>query len=121
MNFQDRLLQDPTYKVHLSLLYGSKLPIGPPRSPRSGDVFKIPAYRRVDIGFSKAFVNSRDNNKPFIKYFDAFTAYAEVFNLLNINNTVSYLWVRDLQNNQYAVPNYLTSRQLNIKIIAKLK
>ncbi len=121
INFQDRLLQNPTYKVHLSLLYGSKLPIGPPHSQRYQDIFKIPAYRRVDIGFSKDFVNPENASSATFKYFNSFTIYAEVFNLLNINNTVSYLWVRDVSNNQYAVPAYLTSRQLNLKIIAKIK
>ncbi|MXV15496.1 TonB-dependent receptor plug domain-containing protein [Pedobacter sp. HMF7056] len=121
--FQDQLLQNPAYKVHLNLLYGSALPAGPPSAERYRDVFKIPAYRRVDIGFSKDFLDEQLSKKPrFLeKYFHSFVAYAEVFNLLNINNTVSYLWIKDVNNNLYAVPNYLTSRQLNIRLIAKIK
>jgi hypothetical protein len=121
--FQDRLFNSPSYKVHLTALYGSALSVGPPRTQRAQDVFKIPAYKRVDIAFSKDFLEGKTKArlKLLNRYFDSFIAYAEVFNLLNINNTVSYLWVRDVNNNQYAVPNYLTSRQLNIKIIAKIK
>ncbi len=121
--FQDRLFNSPSYKVHLTALYGSALSVGPPRTQRAQDVFKIPAYKRVDIAFSKDFLEGKTKArlKHLNRYFDSFIAYAEVFNLLNINNTVSYLWIRDVNNNQYAVPNYLTSRQLNIKFIAKIK
>jgi hypothetical protein len=121
--FQDRLMNSPTYKVHLSLLYGSKLPVGAPLVQRYSDDFHIPAYRRVDIGFSKDFLDDFAVKKPAFleKYFSSFTAYVEVFNLLNINNTVSYLWLKDLDNVQYAVPNYLTSRRLNLKLVIKFK
>ncbi|WP_155975739.1 TonB-dependent receptor [Daejeonella oryzae] len=121
--FQDRLLKNPANKVHLTLLYGAALPIGPPNTDRYRDVFKIPAYKRVDIGFSKDFLDSESRRKPVFlhKYFTSFVAYAEIFNLLDINNTVSFLWIKDINNNQYAIPNYLTSRQLNIRLIAKFK
>ena len=119
--FQDRLLKSPTYKVHLNLLYGSALPVGPPKTQRADDVFKIPAYRRLDFGFSKNILdpNARHQPKLFKKYLDSFIIYAELFNVLNLNNTVSYLWIADVDNNQYAIPNFLTARQLNVRIIAK--
>lgn len=121
--FQDRLLNSPAYKVHLSLFYGSKLPIGSPLVQSYSDNFHIPAYKRVDIGFSKDFLDDFSVKKSgFLeKYFSSFTAYVEVFNLLNINNTVSYLWLKDLDNVQYAVPNYLTGRRLNVKLVIKFK
>ena len=121
--FQDKLFNSPTYKVHLTLLYGAALPTGPPRTGRYEDVFKIPAYRRVDIGFTKDFLEGGTGKKlRFAKrYFETLQINAEVFNLLNINNTVSHLWIKDVNNFQYAIPNYLTSRQLNFKIIAKFK
>ncbi|MES2456247.1 MAG: carboxypeptidase-like regulatory domain-containing protein [Bacteroidota bacterium] len=121
--FQDRLLNSPTYKVHLNLLYGSKLPLGAPLIRRYSDDFNIPAYKRVDIGFSKDFLDDLALRKPrFLdKYFNSFSAHLEVFNLLNINNTVSYLWLKDVNNVQYAIPNYLTGRQLNFKLIIKFK
>jgi len=121
--FQDRLLNSPTYKVHLSLLYGSKLPVGSPLEGQYTDDFHIPAYKRADIGFSKDFLDDFSVKKSgFLeKYFSSFTAYVEVFNLLNINNTVSYLWLKDVDNVQYAVPNYLTSRRINLKLLIKFK
>lgn len=121
--FQDRLLNSPTYKVHLSLLYGTKLPVGSPLAHSYSDDFHIPAYKRADIGFSKDFLDDFSVKKSgFLeKYFSSFTAYVEVFNLLNINNTVSYLWLKDVDNVQYAVPNYLTSRRLNVKLVMKFK
>jgi hypothetical protein len=121
--FQDRLLNSTSNKVHLTLLYGGPLPVGPPEAERYRDVFKIPAYKRVDIGFSKDFMEKKNKRRLvfFDKYFESLVAYAEVFNLLNIHNTVSYLWIKDVSNNQYAVPNYLTPRQFNFRIIAKIK
>jgi hypothetical protein len=104
-------------------LYGSALPVGPPQTQRYRDEFKIPSYRRVDIGFSKDFLEggTKYKLKPLNRYLNSLIAYAEVFNLLNIYNTVSFLWIKDVNNNQFAIPNYLTSRQLNIKFIAKIK
>jgi len=121
--FQDRLLSSPTYKVHLNMLYGSKLPIGAPLVKRYSEDFNIPAYKRVDIGFSKDFLDDAGVKKSRLlnKYFSSFSAHLEVFNLLNINNTVSYLWLKDIDNVQYAIPNYLTGRQLNLKLIIKFK
>ncbi len=121
--FQDRLFNNPTYKVHLNLLYGSRLPVGSPYSKIYSDKFSIPAYRRVDIGFSNDFLDPLIVKRPkFLhKYFTSVIAYAEVFNLLNINNTVSYLWLKDVTNVSYAIPNYLTARQLNFKLIFKIK
>ena len=55
----------------------------------------------------------------YFKHFDSLWISAEVFNLLGIRNTISYLWVSDVVQNQYAVPNYLTSRLLNLNLQAK--
>jgi hypothetical protein len=121
--FQDRLLQNPTYKVHLNLLFASGLPTGPPHAERYQDVFRIPAYKRVDIGFSKDFADQDSRRIPAIikKYFQRLSAHAEIFNLLNNKNTASYLWLKDATGIQYAVPNYLTFRKFNFRIIAELK
>ncbi|MBC8052747.1 MAG: carboxypeptidase-like regulatory domain-containing protein [Sphingobacteriaceae bacterium] len=121
--FQDKLFNSPSYKVHLTLLYGSALPANAPGENRFIQYFKIPAYKRADIGFSKDFLEggTRKKLKALSRNFSSVIAYAEVFNLLNIHNTVSYLWIKDVSNNHFAIPNYLTSRQLNIKIIAKIK
>jgi hypothetical protein len=121
--FQDRLLNSPTYKVHLTMLYGSRLPVGAPLLQQYSDDFSIPAYKRVDIGFSKDFLDDvlQKRVRLLDKYFSSFAAHVEVFNLLNIDNTVSYLWLKDVNNVQYAIPNYLTGRQLNLKLIIKFK
>ncbi len=118
--FQDYLPRNPSYKVHLRLVFGSRLPFGPPDSEKYKDVLRIPPYKRVDIGFSKQLISVKSQfamNNP-LRYFKSLWITAEVFNLLQINNTISYLWVKDVNSRQYAIPNYLTPRQLNIKIIA---
>lgn len=118
MFFQDYLPKNPTYKMHLNFLYGSGLPFGPPHSQRYQQTLKMPPYLRVDIGFSKQ-LKSEDNpltkGNPFRNFKNIWLSL-EVFNLLQANNVVSYIWVKDVTNNQYAVPNYLTSRQLNLKL-----
>ena len=118
MFFQDYIPGNPNYKMHLNLVYGTGLSFGPPKAEKYQDILRIPDYRRVDIGFS-AVLKSEDK-KSRLKWLNAFKSIwlsAEVFNLLDINNTVSYLWVADITGRQYAVPNYLTSRQLNAKLI----
>ncbi len=118
MFFQDYIPGNPNYKMNLNLIYGSGLPFGPPNSEKYQDILRIPAYRRVDIGFS---ILIKEENKfkkiRWLNKFDDIWISAEVFNLLNINNTVSYLWVKDISSREYAVPNYLTSRRINTKII----
>jgi hypothetical protein len=118
--FQDYLPNNPSYKIHLKLIYGSSLPFGPPNSEKYKDVLRIPPYRRVDIGFSKEITGKKhkSSSKKSFKNFQSIWISAEILNLLQINNTISYLWIKDVNNLQYAVPNYLTSRQLNIRIIA---
>lgn len=119
--FQDYLPRNPSYKVHLRLVFGSRLPFGPPDSEKYKDILRIPPYKRVDIGFSKQLIGDQSQfamNNP-LRYVKSLWITAEVFNLLQINNTISYLWIKDVNNRQYAIPNYLTPRQLNIKIIAQ--
>ena len=115
--FQDYIPRNPSYKMHLNLVYGTGLTFGPPKSEKNEDVLRIPAYRRVDVGFSKQLVKNSEKQSGFFKHFDAIWLSLEVFNLLQINNTVSYLWVSDVSGRQYAVPNYLTARQINAKLI----
>jgi len=120
MFFQDYLPGNPTYKMHLRLVFGSRLPFGPPDSERYEQTLLIPAYRRVDVGFSKQIIGERSGKpaKGLLKYFESLWVSAEVFNLLQVSNTISYLWVKDVTNRQYAVPNYLTPRQINIRLVA---
>ena len=115
MFFQDYLPNNPTFKVNLSLFYGTGLPFGPPRSPRYMATHRMPPYRRVDVGFSKNLLPwlNRNTGNRLIK---DFWLGLEVFNLLDISNTISYYWVSDVENRQYAVPNYLTGRRINVSL-----
>jgi len=118
MFFQDYIPGKPKYKMHLNLIYGTGLPFGPPNGKKYQDVLRIPNYRRVDIGFSAVLKAADKKSKlKWLNTFNSIWVSAEVFNLLDINNTVSYLWVADVSGREYAVPNYLTSRQLNAKLI----
>ena len=118
MFFQDYIPGNPNYKMHLNLLYGTGLSFGPPKGEKYQDILRIPDYRRVDIGFSAVLKAEEKRSKfKWVNAFNSIWISAEVFNLLDINNTVSYLWVADITGRQYAVPNYLTKRQLNAKLI----
>lgn len=119
--FQDYLPMNPTYKMSLTLIFGSSLPFGPPQSPKYKHTLRMPPYRRVDIGFSKELIgeHSRFSAKNPFRVFKSMWITAEILNLLQVNNTVSYIWVTDVYGRQYAVPNYLTPRQLNIKLAAR--
>ena len=118
MFFQDYLPGNPNYKMHLSMIYGTGLPFGPPKSEKFQDILKMPDYRRVDIGFSAVLKTENKKSRiPFLNKLNNMWISTEVFNLLDIDNTVSYLWVADVSGRQYAVPNYLTPRQINFKLI----
>jgi len=118
--FQDYLPNNPTLSMQITLIFGSRLPIGPPDFDRYKDTLRIPSYRRVDLGFSKMLI-SKDNKKvksSFLKNFNEMWVSLEVFNLFGTNNTISYLWIKDVTNRTYAVPNYLTNRLLNLRLQA---
>ncbi|MCX6268502.1 MAG: carboxypeptidase-like regulatory domain-containing protein [Bacteroidetes bacterium] len=119
--FQDFIPKFPTWKMNLTLFYGTGLPFGPPDAPRSEQTLRIPPYRRVDIGLSKQLIGSQtkfSGKNPF-RVFDSMWLSLDIFNLLQISNTVSYLWVTDINGRPYAVPNYLTPRMFNLKLTAK--
>ena len=119
--FQDELPHFPDFKMHLNLLFGSGIPYGAPGSPKYLQIHRMSPYRRVDIGFSYQPLKEKREIQPtsLTRHLKSVWISLEVFNLLGISNTVSYLWVEDFQNIQYAVPNYLTSRQLNLRVIVK--
>ena len=119
--FQDQIPKYPDFKVHLNLLYGSGIPFGPPGSPKYLHTNRMSPYRRVDIGFSYQPLKEGREIKPGspTRVLKSVWISFEVFNLLGINNTVSYLWVEDVNNRQYAIPNYLTTRQVNLRLIVK--
>lgn len=114
--FQDHLPNNPTVRVNLNVLFGSGLPFGPPNSINNRNSFNGDTYRRVDVGFSKVFFLNKEkyNNKRQL------LLSAEVLNLLGAGNAISYLWVQDVNNNNFAVPNSLSARFLNIKLGLKI-
>ena len=128
--FQDYLLNNQLYKMHLNLVFATGLPFNAPNIKTLDATNRIPAYRRVDIGFSKVIKSESDNyspNNPF-RFIKNIWLTGEVFNLLNINNTVSYTWIKVVPNatnpypnfpDQFAIPNYLTTRRLNLKLTVK--
>lgn len=119
--FQDELPSNPSYKLNLSLIYGSKMPFFFNAENRQNPGFKIPAYRRVDIGFSKILLDKTSKRRSSkFKNIESLWASIEVFNLLQVNNTISYVLVKDFSNNVYGVPNFLTGRRLNFRFILKI-
>lgn len=121
MFFQDYIPKLPSCKMYLNMQFGTGLPFGPPTHERWKQVFRMPPYRRVDIGFAYQIIKEEHalpKKNPF-HYLKGMWLSLEVFNLLQINNTVSYTWVTDVTGRQYAVPNYLTRRQLNVKLQVK--
>ena len=123
MFFSDYLRGHENFKVHLNGVYATGLPFGPPDQKRYGDTLRIPSYKRVDIGFSALLLDGAKKDRPRYSYFKNVKSIwlsVEVFNLLGIQNTLSYLWIQDLSSNKtYAVPNRLTSRLLNVKLVTK--
>jgi hypothetical protein len=119
--FQDKMPGLPDLKMHLNLLFGAGVPFGAPGTERYKQVLRMPPYRRVDIGFSYQLLKEsrKKKEKGFGRLLNSVWLSLEVFNLLGTNNTVSYIWVEDVTNRQYAVPNYLTQRQLNLRMIIK--
>ncbi|MDA7835913.1 TonB-dependent receptor [Salibacteraceae bacterium] len=120
MTFQDYVPGLEQIKAHLSLIFGTGLPTGPPSYTRWQDVFRMPPYRRVDIGFSARLKDeAKESSSPVFKHINSAWITLEVFNLLAVNNTISYLWIKDASNTEYGVPNYLTNRRVNLKLIVK--
>ena len=122
MFFQDYLSTNKNFKVYLSTLYGSNLPYNIPGSVKYRNALTIPPYMRVDIGFSALLLNTDKTNRrshSLFRNFDNIWASLEVFNLLDRENTISYMLIKDFQNNVFAMPNRLTPRLINFKIVAR--
>lgn len=120
--FADELKRDRTFKMHMGLVYGGRVPYffnGYNRYTQTPNT--IPPYRRVDIGFSKEIAGGQAKQLKNFPNIESLWAGIEIFNLLEFNNTVSYIWVKDASNRTYGVPNYLTGRRLNFRIILRLK
>ena len=114
----------PSMKLYLNLVYNTGLPGG---SPSYADAYqyqnRLNDYRRVDIGFSKVLIdaNSIKAKKTWLGNFKELAVGLEIFNLFNNQNAITNTWVRDVYSkNEYAIPNYMTTRIFNVKLNAKL-
>ena len=117
--FQDEMPRWPTYKVHLNVVFGTGLPFGPPNFDRYSDTLRTNLYRRVDIGFSKQLLGAEGQSRSgFRKHIENMWLTLEVFNLLNIDNTIDHTWVTDVSGRFYSIPDFLTPRRFNLKLIA---
>ena len=118
---QDYLATNKNFKVHLNMIYGSNMPYNIPNSTRYRNALIIDPYLRVDIGFSALLLsekNSRRSHSPF-KNFENIWASFEVFNLIDRANTISYQLIKDFSNTVYSIPNRLTPRLVNFKIVGR--
>ncbi|MDR0830628.1 MAG: TonB-dependent receptor [Prevotellaceae bacterium] len=114
--FQDYVPNHPEYKVHLKFVWADGLPYGPPRSPRYLSENHAKPYRRVDLGASRGFKQGREKFMTKQKVVKEFWFNLELLNLFNIKNVSSYYWVSDINNSEYAVPNYLTGFMVNFRV-----
>lgn len=122
MFFQDYLSTNKNFKVYFNMLYGSNLPYNIPGSVQYRNALQIEPYIRVDIGFSALLLDAeranRRSHSPF-RSFENIWASLEIFNVIDRLNTISYQLVKDFDNNTYTIPNRLTPRLVNFKLIAR--
>jgi hypothetical protein len=122
MFIQDYLSTNKNFKVYLNLIYGSNLPYSVPGSVKYRDALIIDPYIRADIGFSALLLDNDKSNRrshnPFRKL-DNIWATLEIFNVIDRENTISYLFVKDFSNTTYAMPQRLTPRLLNLKLVTR--
>ncbi|MEO6329246.1 MAG: TonB-dependent receptor [Ginsengibacter sp.] len=118
---QDYLTTDKNFRVHLNMIYGSNMSYNIPNSVKYRNALIIEPYFRVDIGFSALLLSERSlrrSHSPF-RAFENIWASLEVFNLIDRANTISYQLIKDFANNTFSIPNRLTPRLLNFKLLAR--
>ena len=121
--FQDYIPNIPDLKMYLNLVYNSGVPGGAPSYANAYDYQnRLPDYKRVDLGISYVIVGGeKDYKKGWKKNFSGLSIGLEIFNMFNIQNSITNTWVRDVYSKrQYSIPNYLTPRILNLTIDIKL-
>lgn len=117
--FTDYFPKFPKLKFSLRGIFSDGLPTTAPHSSRDKGYFRAPAYKRVDVGLHYALLSplkEGENPRGLHKWFKSIWLGVDVFNLLDISNVSSYYWVTDVNEIQYAVPNYLTRRQFNVRL-----
>lgn len=117
--FTDYFPKIPRLKFSLRGILSDGLPMTTPRNTRDKFFFRTPAYKRVDIGLAYGLVpelKEGETRSGFLRHIKSVWLGLDVFNLLDISNVSSYYWVTDVNGIQYAVPNYLTRRQFNVRL-----
>ena len=117
--FQDYIPNAPTWRVNMTLTFGTRLPYNDGNSNFYSPTGRYPAYRRVDIGFSKQLIteaSSFSKGNP-LRYVKNMFISVDVFNLFDISNIISFNWVKYIDNVYYGAPNYLTPRYVNVKLV----
>lgn len=117
--FTDYFPGTDRWKMSLKLAFADGLPFSAPHRELESNSFRAPAYKRADIGLSYRLINNADNHNKKNPLRNLWLG-VECLNLLGINNVNSYYWITDVTGQQYAVPNYLTGRQLNFRISADI-
>ena len=117
--FSDYFPGTERWKMTLKMAFADGLPFGTPHSGLESNVFRAPPYRRVDLGMSYRLFNNEDHHRTrgFARHLRNVWLGLDCFNVLGISNVSSYLWITDISRQQYAVPNYLTGRQLNARFL----
>lgn len=116
--FTDFFPGSEKWKMFLKLAYADGLPFSAPHQELERNVYRAPAYKRADIGLNYRLINNEDKQKR--TFFKNVWLGLECLNLFGINNVNSYYWITDVTNQQYAVPNYLTGRQINFRVSVEL-
>ena len=118
---QDYLSTNKNFKVHLNMIYGSNMSYNIPNSVKYRNALIIDPYIRVDVGFSALLLSEkalRRSHSPF-RGFDNIWASLEVFNIIDRANVISYQLIKDYANNTFSIPNQLTPRLINFKLLAR--
>ena len=119
--FQDYFPGYKRVKLNLKGVLSGGLPFIAPRTKYEDvkSTFRTPAYKRVDLGFSYQLAGGTDAimDRGVFRHLKNIWIGVDVFNLFDIKNVSSYYWITNIDNQQYAVPNYLTGRQLNARLI----
>lgn len=113
--FTDYFPGTDRWKMSLKLALAAGLPFSAPHQELESNVFRAPAYKRADIGLSYRLLNNEGKQRKHIQLRNVWLG-AECLNLFGINNVNSYYWITDVTGGQYAVPNYLTGRQVNFRV-----
>lgn len=113
--FTDYFPGTTRWKMSLKLALADGLPFSAPHRELESNVFRAPAYKRADVGLNYRIIDNSDRHKKHNPIRNLWVG-AECLNLFGINNVNSYYWITDVTGQQYAVPNYLTGRQINVKL-----